>query len=475
MKRRSFLKNVAVSAAGATAVSVPFITSAKNINDKNNNELDVIVVGGGFAGVTAARDLSQNGAKTLLLEARPRLGGRTFTSNFGGHYMDMGGTWFGWGQPNIWAEKLRYNLPLSESASVKAETFIWYDKGQRKEGTAGEYWPDVYEAYDKFYEPAFKHLNRPYDPLFHDSAELRKLDSMSAKEAIEALNLSDLQKDFLKSFASINGHSDASKSSYLDQLRWIALANYNKDFMWANLGQFKLKNGMSRLIDKMMADCTAEVKLGTAATKVVYTESGVSVFTNRGEELKAKYVVMAAPLNVLNDISYSPAISTIKQKAFKQGHTGSGIKIYIKVKGKHPIIFANGTEDMALNYLWTEYDDDDQILVGFGKDPELLDVYDDEAIQAAVRKYLPTAEVIESFSYDWNIDPYSKGTWCMYPPGMLTNAFKDMNTPEGPVHFAGADFAYGWRGFIDGAIESGARSAQIITDKLKKLKTERKT
>jgi monoamine oxidase len=43
------------------------------------------------------------------------------------------------------------------------------------------------------------------------------------------------------------------------------------------------------------------------------------------------------------------------------------------------------------------------------------------------------------------------------------------------VHFAGADFAYGWRGFIDGAIESGARSAQIITDKLKKLKTERKT
>jgi monoamine oxidase len=71
---------------------------------------------------------------------------------------------------------------------------------------------------------------------------------------------------------------------------------------------------------------------------------------------------------------------------------------------------------MALNYIWTEYDDDDQILVGFGSDPQKLDVYDDDMVQKAVREYLPEAEVLESFSYDWNIDPYSKGTWCMYPP-----------------------------------------------------------
>lgn len=469
MKRRDFIKNIAVgTAVVSTAAVSSFARSHENSSlTRNKNEFDVIVVGGGFAGVTAARDISLSGANTLLLEARPRLGGRTFTTKFAGHEMDMGGTWFGWGQPNIWSEKSKYNLPIIESAAVKATYFIWYDNGKRKEGSAEEYWPEVYEAYDKFYAPAYKYFSRPYDPLFHNSEEFRKLDQISARDAIEALNVSDLQKGFLRSFTSINGHSGSDKSSYLDQLRWLALSGFNKDFMWANIGQYKLKNGTNELIEHMMADSSAEVKLGTAATRIEQTSSGVSVFTNRKEELKAKYVVMAAPLNVLQDIEFSPSISPIKQKAFKQGHTGSGVKIYIKIKGKHPIMYANGTEDMALNYLWTEYDDDDQILVGFGKDPEKIDVYDDEMVQKAVREYLPDAEVLESFSYDWNIDPYSKGTWCMYPPGMLTEAFEEMNKPEGLVHFAGSDFAYGWRGFIDGAIESGARNAQLIIEKLK--------
>lgn len=469
MKRRDFIKNIAVgTAVVSTAAVSSFARSHENSSlTRNKNEFDVIVVGGGFAGVTAARDISLSGANTLLLEARPRLGGRTFTTKFAGHDMDMGGTWFGWGQPNIWSEKSKYNLHIIESAAVKATSFIWYDNGKRKEGSAEEYWPEVYEAYDKFYAPAYKYLSRPYDPLFNNSEEFRKLDQISARDAIEALNVSDLQKGFLRSFTSINGHSGSDKSSYLDQLRWLALSGFNKDFMWANIGQYKLKNGTNELIEHMMADSSAEVKLGTAATRIEQTSSGVSVFTNRKEELKAKYVVMAAPLNVLQDIEFSPSISPIKQKAFKQGHTGSGIKIYIKIKGKHPIVYANGTEDMPLNYLWTEYDDDDQILVGFGKDPEKIDVYDDDMVQKAVREYLPDAEVLESFSYDWNIDPYSKGTWCMYPPGMLTEAFEEMNRPEGLVHFAGSDFAYGWRGFIDGAIESGARNAQLIIEKLK--------
>lgn len=469
MKRRNFIKNVALGVAGVTAIPSSANSSGVPLHSNSRKDYDVVVIGGGFAGVTAARDLSQSGAKTLLLEARPRLGGRTFTSTFGDHKMDMGGTWFGWGQPNIWAEKLKYNLPITESAAINATSFVWYDKGQRKVGTADEYWPEVYEAYDKFYEPAFKYLNRPYEPLFHNSEEFRALDSISAREAIDALEVSEIQKDFLRSFASINGHSSSDKSSYLDQLRWLALSGFNKDFMWANIGQYKFKNGTSELIEHMMGDSSAEVKLGTACIKIKQSDSGVTIFTNRNEEIKAKFVIMAAPLNVLKDIQFSPALSPIKQKSFKQGHTGSGVKIYIKVKGKHPIIYANGTEDMALNYLWTEYDDDDQILVGFGKDPEKLDVYDDDAVLKAVQEYLPNAEILESFGYDWNIDPYSKGTWCMYPPGMLTTAFEEMNRPEGAVHFAGSDFAYGWRGFIDGAIESGARNAQIIIEKLKNV------
>ena len=54
----------------------------------------------------------------------------------------------------------------------------------------------------------------------------------------------------------------------------------------------------------------------------------------------------------------------------------------------------------------------------------------------------------------------------MYPPGMLTSSLAELQRPEGNIFFAGADIANGWRGFIDGAIESGARTATQIDEYL---------
>ena len=71
---------------------------------------DVVIVGGGFAGVTAARELSMRGRSAVLLEARDRLGGRTYTSDHDGHAMELGGTWVHPVQPNVWAEINRYGI-----------------------------------------------------------------------------------------------------------------------------------------------------------------------------------------------------------------------------------------------------------------------------------------------------------------------------------------------------------------------------
>src|SRR5881397_2102221 len=76
---------------------------------------DVVVIGGGFAGVTAARDLRQRGYRVLILEARDRLGGRTWTAEFAGQPVEMGGAWVHWCQPHVWAEITRYGLQITES------------------------------------------------------------------------------------------------------------------------------------------------------------------------------------------------------------------------------------------------------------------------------------------------------------------------------------------------------------------------
>ena len=79
---------------------------------------DVIVVGGGFAGVTAAREAALRGRSVLLLEARDRLGGRTWTAPWEGVPIEYGGGWVHWHQPHTWSEITRAGLrvALSEDA-----------------------------------------------------------------------------------------------------------------------------------------------------------------------------------------------------------------------------------------------------------------------------------------------------------------------------------------------------------------------
>ena len=83
MKRRNFIRNIAAGTTTAAVVSTGLVHANDGMAPKDDpNFFDTIVVGGGFAGVTAARDVSRAGYKTLLLDARTRLGGRTFTTDF---------------------------------------------------------------------------------------------------------------------------------------------------------------------------------------------------------------------------------------------------------------------------------------------------------------------------------------------------------------------------------------------------------
>ena len=71
---------------------------------------DVIVIGAGYAGLTAARNAAKSGLNVLLLEARDRIGGRTWSSNIGGYPFELGGTWIHWTQPHTFREIYHYGM-----------------------------------------------------------------------------------------------------------------------------------------------------------------------------------------------------------------------------------------------------------------------------------------------------------------------------------------------------------------------------
>lgn len=89
-------------------------------SDRIDNYYDVIVIGAGFAGLVAARDLAAKGLRVLIIEARDRIGGRTWTARAFGEEFEMGGTWVHW-YDNTHVTLLRLkehaNEPLQESAT----------------------------------------------------------------------------------------------------------------------------------------------------------------------------------------------------------------------------------------------------------------------------------------------------------------------------------------------------------------------
>ena len=97
-------------------------------------KFDVAIVGGGAAGVGAARRLSGTGLSTLLLEASSRLGGRAYTTEVAGSPLDLGCGWLHSADRNSWtriAEAAGIAVDRSEPAWGKQYRDLGFPAGDR--------------------------------------------------------------------------------------------------------------------------------------------------------------------------------------------------------------------------------------------------------------------------------------------------------------------------------------------------------
>ena len=85
---------------------------------------------------------------------------------------------------------------------------------------------------------------------------------------------------------------------------------------------------------------------------------------------------------------------------------------------------------------------------------------------AEPRDYIPGAEVESTYTYDWVLDPYSRGTYCSYKPGWMGKYYAHFQQDRGRVFFGSGDHGEGWRGFIDGAIGAGIKAAERVRQEL---------
>ncbi|HEY7195973.1 MAG TPA: NAD(P)/FAD-dependent oxidoreductase [Gaiellaceae bacterium] len=417
---------------------------------------DVIVIGGGFAGVTTARETTLGGADTLLLEARDRLGGRTWTDRWNDTDIERGGGWVHWHQPHVWSELTRSGLPveLSDDADVAA----WFVGEERRSGTIAERDAIAERGWNRFVDGVDAALPSPHEPLLALD-RLERFDRLSIAERIDELDLTDEEREVLAAEVESVAHGRLDEAGAVSILRWHALSGGSLALAQYTGGRVTMPRGTRGLVNAIAEKVPFEARLSTPVAAVTQTHDGVEVHTRAGETIPARVAVVAVPLNALGGIEFDPPLSETKQAGIELGQASRGIKIFIHAPGE-PVIQNAIKPGHPFGYLDTEilYEDGTQLMIGFGYDAEICDADDVPAVQAQLDEILPGYEVLAATAHDWLRDEFSRGTWAIHKPGWYTTYHAEMQRPEGAVILAGSDLANGWSGFMDGAIESGLRA-----------------
>jgi len=394
----------------------------------------------------------------VVLEARDRLGGRTWTADYRGLPVEMGGAWVHWLQPYVLTELRRYGI--GTHADEEAREGTWLADGVVRPISVDSMWATIVEASTAMCRDARTLFPSPHEPLRED---IEDVDRFSLQDRIMDLQMGEHDRAVAESFWSGLSSAATSDVGIVSALRWCALAGHDPELMVETGSGSSIIGGTKALLEAIRDDGAFDVRVSAPVATIRHDDAGVEAVLRDGDVVAGDGAVVAVPWNTLGSIDFEPALSEGKLAAAAEGQASRGLKAWIRVRGESPWEFTSATPDRPLSYVHpAEIVDGDTLFVAFGSDAHQLDPADHDAVASAFVEMKPGLDVVDVFAHDWTRDEFSLGTWAAHRPRQISRYLSELQRPEGRVVLAGADIADGWSGFIDGAIESGLSAARVV-------------
>lgn len=456
-------------------------------------EVDVVVVGAGIAGLVAARQVANKGRSVLLVEARRRVGGRVLNHRLdAGGVIEAGGAFVGPTQDHI----------LALARNLKVPTFLEYNTGnsvyissttgrQEYQGTVP---PDPTILADA--AVLLTLIDRyaaeiPVDaPWTHPRAA--EWDAMTLGAFIRRHALVNARgvENLLRCWSQPGFGADPDELSFLFALWYVAcsgnertVGTFSRNSDTANGAQERRLVGGSQLIPLRLARKLGDiVALGAAVTKIEQRDHRAIVHTKRGR-VRARRVIVAAPPPLVLDIDWFPRLPASRRALLRSLDMGQLMKcdaVYrtpfwraaglngfgISDSGATRAVFDNsppdGTPGVLLAFVggstWRTYGRmplarrRQAVLEGFAE------MFGEQALRP-----------IEYTEQDWTKERWTRGgpTAIHAADSSLLRHGPVIRQPFGRVHWAGTETSTYWSGYMDGAVRSGKRAALEVLERVR--------